>query len=97
MVSAALRIAAAAVASPLSARAGLLSRAAEAPPDAGEAWHLLGAVAPTLLWGLPLAYVVFKVVAVLPRDGGAQRELEPPREATLADRTSLHADSREGW
>jgi len=98
MIAAARRIAAVAAAiSPLAARAGVLARAAEGPSDANLVWHLLGVVAPVALWGLPLAYVVFTVASVMPRQPRVQRELEKPRDATMVDRLSLYADSREGW
>jgi hypothetical protein len=98
MTAAIRRIAAfVAAVSPLAASAGSVARTAEGPSDASAVWHLMGAIAPAVLWGLPLAYVVFTVVSALPRHPRAQRELEPPRDATLVDRLSLFADSREGW
>ena len=83
--------------SPLAASAGVLARSAEGPSDAATFWQVLGAVAPLALWGLPLAYVVFTVAAVLPRHPGAQTELEEPRDGSFVDRLSLFADSRDGW
>jgi hypothetical protein len=79
--------------SPLVASASVLTRSAEA----SEAWHLLGAVAPVLLWGLPLAYVVFTVVTLLPPFPRGQKELERPRDGTFVDRLSLFSDPRDGW
>ena len=93
---AAARIAAA-VASPLAASAGVIARTSEGPSEASALWHLLGAIAPVALWGLPLAYVVFTVASVMPRHPPVQRELERPRDGSLVDRLSLYADSGEGW
>lgn len=90
-----LAVAVAAV-SPLAARAGVIARSAEGPA-VGTDWQLLGVIGPALLWGLPLAYVVFTVVTRLPRHPRVQTKLEEPREATFLDRLSLHADSRDGW
>jgi hypothetical protein len=87
---------AAILASPLAAAAGVVAVGGEGPSDATSAWNLLGALAPFALWGLPLAYVVFTVVSVLPR-GRVQDRLAEPRDATFVDRLSLFADSREGW
>ena len=82
---------------PLAAHAGVIARSAEGPSDASAAWHVLGVIAPALLWGLPLAYVVFTVASLLPRHPKAQDRLEAPREGTFLDRLSLYADSRDGW
>lgn len=97
-MTASTRRAAAVVAclSPLAASAGVVARSVEGPADGSELWGLLGAVAPVLLWGLPLAYVVFTVATLLPLRGG-QKELERPRDATFVDRLSMFGDSREGW
>ena len=83
--------------SPLAASAGVLTRSAEGPSDASELWRLLGAIAPVLLWGLPLAYVVFTVVTLLPPFPRGQKELERPRDGTFLDRLSMFSDSRDGW
>lgn len=89
---------AAILASPLTAAAtGVLVRGGEGPPDAFADWLLLGGLAPIALWGLPLAYVVFTVLSVLPRHPRVQGRLAAPRDATFVDRLSLHADSQDGW
>lgn len=82
--------------SPVIAAAAVASRSVDGPGDASAVWHLLGALAPAVLWGLPLAYVVFTVANHLPR-GGGQQDLSPPRDGSLVDRTSLHYDPRDGW
>ena len=89
--------AAAVLMSPLAASAGVLARAGEGSPDVLSAWSLLAALAPVALWGLPLAYVVFTVVSVLPRYPGPQERLAEPRDATFVDRLSLGTDPRDGW
>ncbi len=86
----------AAVSSPLAAVAAVAAQTAEGPGDASTAWHLLGTLAPAVLWGVPLAYVVFTVASHLPRPGGP-RGLPPPRDGSLLDRTSIPYDPRDGW
>jgi hypothetical protein len=96
-LAAAATTTAALLVSPLTASAGVMAHVGEGPSDATTAWHLLGALAPVALWGLPLAYVVFTVVSVLPRHPGAQERLAEPRDATFLDRLSLGTDPGEGW
>jgi len=86
-----------AVLSPMAASAAVLVRSGDGPSDANALWQLLGAVAPLVLWGLPLAYVVISVASVLPRHPKAQAELDEPRDATFVDRLSMFGDSRDGW
>ena len=83
--------------SPAAAAAGVLARASESPSEATTVWQLLGALAPVALWGLPLAYVVFTVVSVLPRHPGPQDRLASPRDASFVDRLSLGTDPSQGW
>jgi hypothetical protein len=90
-------IAAAILASPLAAAAAALAGSGEATSEASLAWRVLGAAATTAIWGLPLAYVVFKAASLLPRHPRVQDRLAEPRDATFIDRLSLHNDSREGW
>jgi hypothetical protein len=83
--------------SPIAASAAVLARSGEGPSEAETLWQVLGAVAPLALWGLPLAYVVISVAAVLPRHPKVQTRLDEPRDATFVDRLSMFADSRDGW
>jgi hypothetical protein len=86
-----------AILSPLAAFAAVVARGGEGPSDASTLWQALGSVAPLALWGLPLAYVVISVAAVLPRHPKTQTRLDEPRDATFVDRLSIFTDSREGW